>query len=146
MTHPATEGVPLIIETPGGKEGHAADVARLKKLRRRPEAELARRRRSRQARRSRSELRAVPRLLLVGVALLPPGVAEVVVAALLPEAAAVGGHVLDAADPLGPLPGVQMRHDQPQREAVLGGEQLAVLVGGEDACARRRSRRAAGSS
>jgi deoxyribonuclease-4 len=33
MTHPATEGVPLIIETPGGKEGHAADVARLKKLR-----------------------------------------------------------------------------------------------------------------
>ncbi|MFE9610443.1 deoxyribonuclease IV [Streptomyces sp. NPDC006012] len=33
MTHPATAGVPLIIETPGGKEGHAADVARLKKLR-----------------------------------------------------------------------------------------------------------------
>ncbi|MCX4822504.1 deoxyribonuclease IV [Streptomyces sp. NBC_01142] len=33
MRHPATEGVPLIIETPGGKEGHAADVARLKKLR-----------------------------------------------------------------------------------------------------------------
>lgn len=37
FTHPATEGVPLIIETPGGKEGHAADVARLKALRgRRP--------------------------------------------------------------------------------------------------------------
>lgn len=33
MAHPATEGVPLIIETPGGKEGHAADVARLKELR-----------------------------------------------------------------------------------------------------------------
>lgn len=33
MTHPATEGVPLIIETPGGTEGHAADVARLKRLR-----------------------------------------------------------------------------------------------------------------
>jgi deoxyribonuclease IV len=33
MTHPATEGVPLIIETPGGKEGHSADVALLKKLR-----------------------------------------------------------------------------------------------------------------
>ncbi|SEQ45869.1 Endonuclease IV [Streptomyces sp. yr375] len=33
MTHPATAGVPLIIETPGGKEGHTADVARLKKLR-----------------------------------------------------------------------------------------------------------------
>ncbi|MFJ9027215.1 deoxyribonuclease IV [Streptomyces sp. NPDC102274] len=31
--HPATENVPLVIETPGGKEGHAADVARLKKLR-----------------------------------------------------------------------------------------------------------------
>jgi deoxyribonuclease-4 len=33
MTHPATAGVPLIIETPGGKQGHAADVERLKKLR-----------------------------------------------------------------------------------------------------------------
>ncbi|MDH2388830.1 deoxyribonuclease IV [Streptomyces sp. HNM0663] len=33
MRHPATEGVPLIIETPGRKEGHAADVALLKKLR-----------------------------------------------------------------------------------------------------------------
>nr|WP_269846172.1 deoxyribonuclease IV [Streptomyces carminius] len=31
--HPATEGVPLVIETPGGKEGHTADVARLKELR-----------------------------------------------------------------------------------------------------------------
>ncbi|MEV2249085.1 deoxyribonuclease IV [Streptomyces sp. NPDC050147] len=33
MLHPATENVPLVIETPGGKEGHAADVARLKELR-----------------------------------------------------------------------------------------------------------------
>ncbi|MFI2213557.1 deoxyribonuclease IV [Streptomyces sp. NPDC020141] len=33
MRHPATEGVPLVIETPGGPEGHAADVARLKVLR-----------------------------------------------------------------------------------------------------------------
>ncbi|MGW7195751.1 deoxyribonuclease IV [Streptomyces chryseus] len=33
FSHPATEGVPLTIETPGGKEGHAADVARLKELR-----------------------------------------------------------------------------------------------------------------
>ncbi|WP_237319513.1 deoxyribonuclease IV [Streptomyces sp. JJ36] len=33
MTHPATEGVPLVIETPGRTEGHAADVALLKRLR-----------------------------------------------------------------------------------------------------------------
>ncbi|MDJ0341110.1 deoxyribonuclease IV [Streptomyces sp. H10-C2] len=33
FTHTATEGVPLIIETPGGPEGHAADVALLKALR-----------------------------------------------------------------------------------------------------------------
>ncbi|MDI5970228.1 deoxyribonuclease IV [Streptomyces sp. SL13] len=33
FTHPATEGVPLIIETPGPKEQHAADIARLKSLR-----------------------------------------------------------------------------------------------------------------
>lgn len=31
--HPATYGVPLVIETPGGKEGHQADVHRLKALR-----------------------------------------------------------------------------------------------------------------
>jgi deoxyribonuclease-4 len=31
--HPATAGVPLVIETPGGPEGHAADIARLKRLR-----------------------------------------------------------------------------------------------------------------
>ncbi|PGH50756.1 deoxyribonuclease IV [Streptomyces sp. Ru87] len=33
FSHPATEGVPLVIETPGGTAGHAADVARLKELR-----------------------------------------------------------------------------------------------------------------
>ncbi|MGW0789397.1 deoxyribonuclease IV [Streptomyces sp. NPDC002911] len=33
FSHPATDDVPLIIETPGGREGHAADVARLKELR-----------------------------------------------------------------------------------------------------------------
>ncbi|MEU9299542.1 deoxyribonuclease IV [Streptomyces sp. NPDC048269] len=33
FTHPAMADVPLIIETPGGKEGHAADVALLKRLR-----------------------------------------------------------------------------------------------------------------
>ncbi|PRH80943.1 endonuclease IV [Streptomyces solincola] len=33
MRHPAAAGVPLVIETPGGAEGHAADVARLKRLR-----------------------------------------------------------------------------------------------------------------
>ncbi|MER6996253.1 deoxyribonuclease IV [Streptomyces sp. NPDC000410] len=33
MAHPATEGVPLIIETPGPQEAYAADVALLKKLR-----------------------------------------------------------------------------------------------------------------
>ncbi|MFI1012377.1 deoxyribonuclease IV [Streptomyces sp. NPDC020965] len=33
LRHPATDGIPLIIETPGGPDGHAADVARLKDLR-----------------------------------------------------------------------------------------------------------------
>ncbi|THA26848.1 deoxyribonuclease IV [Streptomyces sp. RKND-216] len=36
MDHPATEGVPLVIETPGGEAGHAADIARLKDLRNTP--------------------------------------------------------------------------------------------------------------
>ncbi|MFE3018472.1 deoxyribonuclease IV [Streptomyces sp. NPDC059256] len=33
LRHPATDGVPLVIETPGGRQGHAADVERLKSLR-----------------------------------------------------------------------------------------------------------------
>jgi deoxyribonuclease-4 len=33
LAHPLTSGVPLVIETPGRKEGHATDVALLKKLR-----------------------------------------------------------------------------------------------------------------
>lgn len=33
MAHPATDGVPLVVETPGGAQGHARDVARLKELR-----------------------------------------------------------------------------------------------------------------
>ncbi|GAA2043020.1 deoxyribonuclease IV [Streptomyces cheonanensis] len=36
LRHPATAGVPLVIETPGGPEGHAADVDRLKELRSAP--------------------------------------------------------------------------------------------------------------
>ncbi|MFF8376500.1 deoxyribonuclease IV [Streptomyces sp. NPDC015661] len=36
LRHPATENVPLIIETPGGKDGHVADIELLKKLRERP--------------------------------------------------------------------------------------------------------------
>jgi deoxyribonuclease IV len=31
--HPATRGVPVIVETPGGLEGHARDIAVLKALR-----------------------------------------------------------------------------------------------------------------
>lgn len=33
FAHPATEGVPLVIETPGPKERHAVDITRLKSLR-----------------------------------------------------------------------------------------------------------------
>nr|WP_241265978.1 deoxyribonuclease IV [Streptomyces boncukensis] len=33
LAHPATAGVSLMIETPGGKAGHAADIERLKKIR-----------------------------------------------------------------------------------------------------------------
>ncbi|MEN3583624.1 deoxyribonuclease IV [Streptomyces sp. ZYX-F-203] len=33
LAHPATEGVPLVVETPGGTEGQTTDVALLKRLR-----------------------------------------------------------------------------------------------------------------
>ena len=33
LRHPAVDGVPLIVETPGGAEGHARDIVTLKRLR-----------------------------------------------------------------------------------------------------------------
>jgi deoxyribonuclease IV len=33
LAHPALAGVPFVVETPGGKEGHARDIAVLKELR-----------------------------------------------------------------------------------------------------------------
>jgi deoxyribonuclease-4 len=33
LDHPATDGVPFIVETPGGEKAHAADIARLRALR-----------------------------------------------------------------------------------------------------------------
>jgi deoxyribonuclease-4 len=33
LGHPGTAGVPFIVETPGGKGGHAADIAALRRLR-----------------------------------------------------------------------------------------------------------------
>src|SRR5690606_34768242 len=78
-----------------------------------------------------SQRRGLALFLLVGVALLPPRVGDVVVAALLPEAAAVLHHVLHAAHPLDALPRVQVRDHDAQGEAVVGGEPLPVAVGGE---------------
>ncbi len=56
---------------------------------------------------------------IVGIALLGPRIAPVMVAAHLPEARLVGGHELDPLQPLGALPQIQMRHDQPHRAAML---------------------------
>src|SRR5215213_8232825 len=49
------------------------------------------------------------------VPLLPPRVAAVVVAVLLPEPGLVPGHEGEPADPLGALPEIQVRHQQPDR-------------------------------
>ncbi len=107
-----------------GRAGRARDAGgrRLAPPRRRPALRAARRLTGR--RHPRQALRS----LLVGVPLLAPRVRPVVVAALLPEAPAVGVEVLDPARPLRALPGVQVGHDQAQREAVLGRQRLAVAV------------------
>src|SRR3954454_7529032 len=60
------------------------------------------------------------------IPLLPPGVAQVVVAVLLPEPWLVAGHQGQPGAPLGALPEVEVRHEQPPRPAVLGGQRLAV--------------------
>src|SRR5918992_337829 len=67
--------------------------------------------------------RSVPR-----VALLFPGVAVVVVAVGLPEARLVVVAQLESANPLGALPEVEMRNEQPRRSAVLGLERLAAVL------------------
>src|SRR5688500_7512970 len=56
-----------------------------------------------------------------------PRVAAHVVAALLPEARAVFRQELNALDPLGRLPCVEPRHDEPHGAAVLGRDGLAVV-------------------
>ncbi len=43
LAHPLLAGVPFVAETPGGKEGHARDIAALKDLRDHPPAERNRR-------------------------------------------------------------------------------------------------------
>src|SRR3954452_12261323 len=67
-----------------------------------------------------------PARLLPVVALLFPGVAAHVVAVVLPEAGLILGQKLEAAQPLGALPEIKVRHEQPQRPAMIWGDVLAV--------------------
>src|SRR5690349_1525231 len=60
------------------------------------------------------------------VALFLPVVGFVVVAVALPETGLVDGEQLEPAQPLGALPEVARRDDEPQRPPVLGFERLAV--------------------
>src|SRR3954451_1664088 len=59
------------------------------------------------------------------VALLEPGISTVVVAVALPEPGLVLGQELEAGDPLGRLPEVQVRHQEPDRTTVLPSQRLA---------------------
>src|SRR5688572_28015999 len=65
---------------------------------------------------------------LKAISLLFERIRVVVVAVALPEARAVIGSQLDAAEPLGALPEVLARNHQPERTAVLRRERLAVCV------------------
>src|SRR3954471_1793410 len=70
-------------------------------------------------------------VLIASVALVPlflPRVAAVVVAVALPEPGLVVVEQTQPGDPLGALPEVQVRHQQPGRAAVLGGQRLPVGV------------------
>ena len=69
------------------------------------------------------------------IALLLPLVAAVVVAERLPEPGLVLSTQLEAADPLGALPEVEVGHDEPGRAAVLRRERLAVVLVGDECLA-----------
>src|SRR3954454_2903537 len=67
---------------------------------------------------------------VAAVALLFPRVAVVVVAVVLPETRLVLGAQLEAAHPLGALPEIKVRDEQPGRATVLRVERLApVFIG-----------------
>src|SRR5687768_15310589 len=67
-----------------------------------------------------------PRSSVTLVPLLAPRIAAVVVAVLLPEAGLVAGQEGELRDPLGALPEVEVRDEQPDGTAVLDGQRLAV--------------------
>src|SRR5690242_13124271 len=71
---------------------------------------------------------AVPMSSVTLVPLLEPRVAAVVVAVLLPEARLVAAQQGQAGDPLGALPEVEVRHEQPHRPAVLDRQRTAVVL------------------
>jgi hypothetical protein len=62
------------------------------------------------------------------VPLLFPWVPISVVAVLLPKARPVMGKEFEPANPLGALPGIKLRHHQPQRAAVLCSERFAIVL------------------
>src|SRR5262245_1619788 len=65
-------------------------------------------------------------------AFLAPGVAANVIPVPLPEPGAILRHQLEARDPLGALPEVEMRDDQPHGTPVLGRQRVPVVMRGED--------------
>src|SRR5215471_18728358 len=78
-----------------------------------------------------SPRRSRPARSVAPVPLLAPWVPVIVIAEALPEAWLVLQPEGDAADPLGALPQVQVRHEQPGRPAVLRRELLAVVAEGD---------------
>ena len=67
-----------------------------------------------------------------------PRIATEVIAAFFPEARLVRGDQFDRLDPLGALPGVQLRRHASNRAAVLGREWLAVMRVGHQRVLREK--------
>src|SRR6185437_9667703 len=65
---------------------------------------------------------------VIGVALLPPGIAIGVVAAQLPEAGLVALSELQPVRPFRGLPEIEMRHQQPCRATVIRLQRLALMA------------------
>src|SRR2546430_12990737 len=61
-----------------------------------------------------------------------------VIAELFPEPGLVFLHEAKATDPLGALPEIEMRHDQPRRPAVHRLERLVAEPGGDERLPLRR--------
>jgi hypothetical protein len=71
-------------------------------------------------------------VFLVAIAFFEPRVSPIVITTDFPEPSDIFSEKFNAADPFGAFPGVELRHNQAERPAVVRSEILTIKAMGED--------------